>query len=64
MRLPRTLLGLAGLAGAAAAGAVLARRMRGRRPDDPEALLRDRLQQQLAGVSSNGDQATRTSTSR
>ncbi|MBN2623960.1 MAG: hypothetical protein JXA83_11345 [Acidimicrobiales bacterium] len=63
MRLHRTVLGLAGLAGAAAAGAMLARRMRGRRPDDADA-RRDRLQRQLAGVSSNGDQASRTASSR
>ena len=63
MRIPWKIIGLAGLAGVAATGVVVARRRRAQRvysPDD----LRARLHQRLAEVSSNGDQAARTSTSR
>jgi hypothetical protein len=63
MRVPWKLLGLAGLAGVAATGVVVARRRRASRSYDPEE-LRARLHRRLAAVSSNGDQAARTSTSR
>lgn len=63
MRLPWKIIGLAGLAGVAATGVVLARRRRAQRDYDPDE-LRERLHHRLAEVSSNGDQAARTSTSR
>ncbi len=63
MRLPWKIIGLAGLAGVAATGAILARRRRAQRDYDPDE-LRERLHQRLAEVTSNGDQAARTSTSR
>jgi hypothetical protein len=63
MRIPWKIIGLAGLAGVAATGVVVARRRRTPREYTPED-LRARLRQRLAEVSSNGDQAARTSTSR
>lgn len=63
MRLPWKIIGLAGLAGVAATGVVIARRRRAQHDYDPDE-LRERLHQRLAEVSSNGDQAARTSTSR
>jgi hypothetical protein len=63
MRLPWKIIGLAGLAGVAATGVVVARRRRAHRDYDPDE-LRARLHQRLAEVSSNGDQAARTSTTR
>ncbi len=63
MRLPWKIIGLAGLAGVAATGIVVARRRRAHRDYDPDE-LRARLHQRLAEVSSNGDQAARTSTNR
>ena len=63
MRLPWKIIGLAGLAGVAATGIVVARRRRAQRDYDPDE-LRARLHQRLAEVSSNGDQAARTSTTR
>jgi hypothetical protein len=63
MRLPWKMIGLAGLAGVAATGIVVARRRRAQRTYDPDE-LRARLHQRLAEVSSNGDQAARTSTNR
>jgi hypothetical protein len=62
MRLPWKIIGLAGLAGVAATGIVVARRRRAQRAYGPDE-LRARLHQRLAEVSSNGDQAARTSTS-
>jgi hypothetical protein len=62
MRLPWKIIGLAGLAGVAATGVVVARRRRAQRTYGPDE-LRARLHQRLAEVSSNGDQAARTSTS-
>ena len=63
MRIPWKIIGLAGLAGVAATGVVVARRRRAQRSYTPDE-LRARLHQRLAEVPSNGDQATRTSTSR
>jgi len=63
MRIPWKIIGLAGLAGVAATGVVVARRRRAHREYSPDD-LRARLHQRLAEVSSNGDQAARTSTSR
>ena len=63
MRLPWKIIGLAGLAGVAATGIVVARRRRAQRDYDPDE-LRARLHQRLAEVSSNGDHAARTSTTR
>jgi len=63
MRVPWKIIGLAGLAGVAATGVVIARRRRAQRRYDPD-MVRARLHQRLAEVSSNGDQAERTSTRR
>lgn len=63
MRIPWKLLGLAGLAGVAATGVVIARRRRAQRDYDPDE-LRARLHRRLTEVSSNGDQAARTSSRR
>lgn len=63
MRIPWKIVGLAGLAGVAATGVVVARRRRTARAYSPDE-LRARLHQRLAEVSSNGDQAARTPTSR
>lgn len=63
MRVPWKLIGLAGLAGVAATGVVIARRRRAQRNYDPDE-LRARLHRRLAEVSSNGDQAARTSSRR
>lgn len=63
MRIPWKLIGLAGLAGVAATGVVIARRRRAQSDVAPDE-LRARLHQRLAEVSSNGDQAARTSTRR
>ena len=63
MRLPWKIIGLAGLAGVAATGIVVARRRRAQRDYGPDE-LRTRLHQRLAEAHPNGDQATRTSTSR
>ena len=63
MRIPWKTVGLAGLAGVAATGVVVARRRRTARAYSPDE-LRARLHQRLAEVSSNGDQAARTPTSR
>jgi hypothetical protein len=61
MRLPWKLIGLAAVAGAAATGMVTARRRAHRTgPGERPARLHGRL----GAVSSNGDQAERTSTSR
>lgn len=63
MRIPWKIVGLAGLAGVAATGIVIARRRRTARDYTPDE-LRARLHQRLAEVSTNGDQAARTSSSR
>ena len=63
MKVPWKLVGLAGIAGVAATGAVVARKRREQQEYDPDE-LRARLHQRLAEVSSNGDQAARTSTNR
>jgi hypothetical protein len=63
MRIPWKIVGLAGLAGVAATGVVVARRRRTERTYTPDE-LRARLRQRLAEVSTDGDQAARTSTSR
>jgi hypothetical protein len=61
MRVPWKIVGLAGLAGVAATGIVVARRRRAQRTYTHDE-LRTRLHERLAEVSSNGDQAARTST--
>jgi len=63
MRIPWKIVGLAGLAGVAATGVVIARRRRTPAAYTPDE-LRARLHQRLAEVSTNGDQAARTSTTR
>jgi hypothetical protein len=63
MRIPWKIVGLAGLAGVAATGIVIARRRRPARDYTPDE-LRARLHQRLAEVTTNGDQAARTSTIR
>jgi hypothetical protein len=63
MRIPWKIVGLAGLAGVAATGVVVARRRRTARTYTPDE-VRARLHQRLTEVSTDGDQAARTSTRR